>query len=535
MPIMGARRQQLRLLPTSFHPEDVQTVRKQLLQITNQGCGEFLNPPLNRGTRTEVRNSMGVRRPATACVSRRKENIMARSLTQSVLDYNQKSAMRDEVEMMAGSAGPALRKSAGRLTRYSTGGAQSVGVNSLIGRSRVDGEHSSTLVEEAIKQARRDRELLLQVHSEPECRNVRHVETMRQVHAALIREGSNNALLNMQNESKQMKQSLAEAKSKLRDAIVVQEHLQKKIENHEKERVDLRAAIAFMNHQVASVEQSVHHILAGIDLTLQNLHSHIQRVKHEAQTSLLKVKDQITAEQAKLHMQSMVAESLSARVMVLTGERDASNVFAQRLQAQMSDLAVEYECSKKAQKALHVRHRDIRAKIVEKWWDSTLWRAHDRSFMLWRAQTKEQLYSNLVATIDTNTTSMVASIEATLDSATTDTSNRDDTNRTLEASLQRTLETSLQWQMERGGGGGGNALGALGGREREREPRQDETYRRGTERERAAAEVEAQILETLANDKISFEANSDKMTDKSSRLVSQMSSGHLSFFSPLAS
>jgi galactitol-specific phosphotransferase system IIB component len=169
--------------------------------------------------------------------------------------------MRDEVEMMAGSAGPALRKSAGRLTRYSTGGAESVGVNSLIGRSRGDGEHSSTLVEEAIKQAWRDRELLLQVHSEPECRNVRHVETMRQVHAALIREGSNNALLRIQNDNKQMKQSLAEAKSKLRDAIVVQEHLQKKIENHEKERVDLRAAIAFMHHQVASVEQSVHQIL----------------------------------------------------------------------------------------------------------------------------------------------------------------------------------------------------------------------------------------------------------------------------------
>jgi hypothetical protein len=197
---MGVRWEQLQLLPTSFHPEDVQTVRKQLFRITNQGCEEFLNPSLNRGIRTEVHNDMGVRRPDTTCVSRRKEDIRTRSLTQSVLDYNH--VMCDEVEMMVGSTGPVLRKSVDRLICYSTGDTDTVCRSKLINRTvEGDGENSSTLVKEKIKQAWRDRELLLQVYSESECCNVRHVETMRQVHDEMIREGSNNTLLNIQNES----------------------------------------------------------------------------------------------------------------------------------------------------------------------------------------------------------------------------------------------------------------------------------------------------------------------------------------------
>jgi hypothetical protein len=144
---------------------------------------------------------------------------------------------------------------------------------------------------------------------------------------------------------------------------------------------------------------------------MHSLHGHSQRVAQEANASVLQAKQQVTEEQVKLQAQNLVAESLSIRVMVLTGERDAANATVAQQNEQISQLNDELEVRRSVDEirydhecqldAVHLRHKSKRHDIVRKWCKSKEIEACHVVFMLWRVKTQEQRYTALRATLRT--------------------------------------------------------------------------------------------------------------------------------------
>lgn len=229
---------------------DLQSVRKQLVELTGPPKQLDRDGRLKRGVgrhndmrdtlpawsrRTNVRGGNILRRPATATGFRMGEPMRAhRSLTPSF-------ELRSEALMLAGAAGPALRTAvsrqrdslnAGIAVRPShrtsddarRGGTctrdEAMYTNPLVGHG---GENSSHVIEEAMQQARRDQQVLVQISGDAS--NAQQCDVIYQVQAALMRQSSSVALFSLHAERAQMTEELIATKTKLKDLAAVQKHL----------------------------------------------------------------------------------------------------------------------------------------------------------------------------------------------------------------------------------------------------------------------------------------------------------------------
>jgi len=333
------------------------------------------------------------------------------------------SLIRKEPLMLAGAAGSALRTSSGRLLNASGGtvelasrqGRRSASVSSIsLDEGTVqeiltnhNGDHSlnSLVVANALAQLSIDRSLLVQIQTKEATQG----EMMHSVQAALLRQGAHEALSLLHAERLQLGDELRTAEVKLREVRAIRKHQDRTAAEREQERINLLADRSLAQRQVDSIQESVEHILVQAKLTMQHLHGHTQCVIRKAHTSLSEAKDEVVAEKVKLHAQTMVAESLSNRVMELTVERDTADAAIARQQKQMAELTDELEVRNSLDdvryehacnmRDLHHRHQDRREAIVGKWAEDMLGDVLRHTFAQWNVLTRHQQHASTRAKI----------------------------------------------------------------------------------------------------------------------------------------
>jgi flagellar motor protein MotB len=265
--------------------------------------------------------------------------------------------------LMAGAAGPALRTSSGRfhdssqavssgeLSRHDRHSRRSMSsLSHSSGKveraSMHPGEvkHARNVIRDAMEQAAHDQSILANLQSPADLRgSVQQRDAIHLAQAALLRQGTQEALSLLNAEREQTLGELHIAKSKIRDLLAVQKHMQRTIDKHEKDRISVVSEKAVGQRQIDSIEESVQVILAHVEGTVQHLHAHTQRVISDAQNSLSKAHNEVTDEKCKLQAQHMVADKLSERVMHLTAERDAEKARVAKQEEQISELLAELE------------------------------------------------------------------------------------------------------------------------------------------------------------------------------------------------
>jgi len=316
----------------------------------------------------------------------------------------------DAAPMLAGAAGPALRHSSDRPRQPARGeSAQRPGraeqvsgawVHTLTG---VGGEEGSSVIRKALAQAESDERLLAQGSRGD------GGDRMRQVQAALLREGSREALLLLRAERVQILDEVSRVKAKLKDMAAVQRHLQQTIEKQELQKISLLADRELVQRQVDSVQDSMHDVLAKAEQTMQLLHSHEQRVLQQARAQVTTAKDRAVEQEVKLSAQNMVAENLSNRVMQLTGERDTANATVKQQEKQIAHLTAELELRQSIDdvrydhecrvQEIYQKHRGKRKLLVDKWSADKLKGQCGDAFNQWHRFARTQHVASLHDTI----------------------------------------------------------------------------------------------------------------------------------------
>ena len=332
------------------------------------------------------------------------EPLRARSSTPSLM-------LRDDAApMLAGAAGPALRHSSDRPRQPARGdGAQRPGraeqfsgawVHTLTG---VGGEDGSSVIRKAMAQAESD-ECLLAQGSRGDSG-----DRMRQVQAALLREGSREALLLLRAERVQILDEVSRVKAKLKDMAAVQRHLEQTIEKQELQKISLLADRELVQRQVDSVQDSMQDVLAKAEQTMQLLHAHEQRVAQQARAQVTTAKDRAVEQEVKLSAQSMVAENLSNRVIQLTGERDTANATVKQQEKQIAHLTAELELRQSIDdvrydhecrvQEIHQKHRGKKELLVNKLSADKLIKQCGAAFNQWHRFARTQHIASLHDTI----------------------------------------------------------------------------------------------------------------------------------------
>ena len=327
----------------------------------------------------------------------------ARSSTPSLM------LRHDAAPMLAGAAGPALRPSdrprqpARGDSAQRPGRAEEVpreGVHTMTG---VGGEEGSSVIRKALAQAESDERLLAQGSRGD------GGDRMRQVQAALLREGSREALLLLRAERGQILDEVSRVKAKLKDMAAVQRHLQQTIEKQELQKISLLADRELVQRQVDSVQDSMQDVLAKAEQTMQLLHAHEQRVSQQARAQVTTAKDRAVEQEVKLSAQNMVAESLSNRVMQLTGERDTANATVKQQEKQIAHLTAELELRQSIDdvryehecrvQEISLKNRGKKELLINKWSADKLMGQCNDAFNQWHRFTRTQHVASLHDTI----------------------------------------------------------------------------------------------------------------------------------------
>ena len=285
-----------------------------------------------------------IRRPATAA------SIRDRSSGRGRADYERSKPRSSSVNgplPLAGPAGLALRTSSARFKDPWQALALDRGPRPAPAYPETTGDaesRASSVIRDAVEQASHDKQVLSDHRCSADLRSsVRQGHFPHQVQAALLRQGTHDALALLLSERDQLKGEVRVAKAQVKDLVAVQKHLQRTISVHDEDRINLVSDRALGQRQIDSIQDSVQEILVHVERTVEHLHAHTQRVMHDARTSLSKAQSEVTDEKSKLQAQAMVADKLSEWAMHLTAERDAANALAAQKEKHNAELLAELE------------------------------------------------------------------------------------------------------------------------------------------------------------------------------------------------
>jgi chromosome segregation ATPase len=185
--------------------------------------------------------------------------------------------------------------------------------------------------------------------------------------------------------------------------------MQQTIEKQEQQKIRLLADRELVQRHLDSVQDSTQDVLAKAEQTMQLLHAHEQRLAQQAHAQVSTAQDRAAEQEVKLSAQNMVAESLSKRVMQLTGERDAATATVQQQEEQIQRLTEELELRQSIDdvrydhechlQEIHLKHIGRRELIVNRWSEDKSASSCCDVFNHWHIMTKNQRIAALRDTI----------------------------------------------------------------------------------------------------------------------------------------